>query len=98
MPAGVKGFEKGHPGFKKPGTKNRDTLLKEERRAIFEAKVSQKWEETIDKLPPQYIADQFMGAVTQKREISVDKLVELPEAKIEAINEIMLDDDREGSS
>lgn len=56
-------FRKGHKkmGGKKKGTKNKITLLKEERRAIFDKKVSKKWEATIDKLKPEYVADQFMG-------------------------------------
>lgn len=48
-------------GGRPKGSKNRETLLREERRAIFEARASEKWEEIIDKLPPQYVADQFMG-------------------------------------
>mgnify|MGYP001585098853 FL=1 len=53
-------FQKGNPGRPK-GIKNYETLIKEQRRAVFDARVSQKWEETIDKLKPEYVADQFMG-------------------------------------
>lgn len=66
-------FVKGHPGYKPKGAKSKTTLLKEERRAIFDAKVSQKWEETIDKLKPEYVADQFMGATPQELKISLPK-------------------------
>ena len=83
-------FEKGHPGYKKVGTKNVTTLLKEERRAIFEARISQKWEETIDKLRPEYIADQFMGTAPIKVE-SLSVKIELTPEKIEEINKIALD-------
>lgn len=51
----------GNPAGRPVGAKGKETLLKEERRAIFDAKIAEKWEETIDKLPPTYIADQFMG-------------------------------------
>ena len=56
-------FVKGHKlaTGRPKGSKNRTTLLKEERRAIFEDKISQKWEEVIDQLRPEYVADQFLG-------------------------------------
>lgn len=61
-------FVKGHSGFKKKGTKHKETLLKEERRAVFEARISQKWEEIIDQLRPEYIADQYLGKAPDKVE------------------------------
>lgn len=70
-----RGFQPGNKlGGRTPGSKNRTTLLKEERRAIFEARVSQKWEETIDKLRPEYIADQFLGKAVEKHEHIVTNL------------------------
>lgn len=65
-------FQKGNTfGEGRPrGAKNKETLLKEERRAIFEARISQKWEEMIDKLRPEYVADQFMGKAPEKIEHS----------------------------
>ncbi len=78
-------------GGKVLGSKNRTTLLKEERRAIFEARISQKWEETIDKLRPEYIADQFMGTAPIKVE-SLSVKIELTPEKIEEINKIALDE------
>lgn len=48
------------------GSKNRETLLQEERRAIFEHQISQKWEEIIEKLPPTYVADQYLGKAPDK--------------------------------
>lgn len=58
-------FISGHPGFKKLGTKNKTTLLKEERRAIFDEEVSQMWRETIKKMKPEYIGDQFIGKAAE---------------------------------
>lgn len=65
-------FQKGHKkiGGRKEGSKNRSTLLQEERRAIFENRVSQKWEEIIDQLRPEYVADQFLGKAPDKVEHS----------------------------
>lgn len=56
-------FQKGHKFAKGriAGSKNKTTLLMEERRAMFENEVSAMWLKTIQKLPPTYIADQFMG-------------------------------------
>lgn len=57
-------FQKGNnanPRGRPIGSKNRETLLREERRAIFDEEVSQKWERIIKKLKPEYIADQFLG-------------------------------------
>lgn len=85
--------QSGNPAGKPKGTKNRDTLLKEERRRIFEERVSQDWEETIKKLRPEYVADQFMGKAPDKVEITGEiKTVNLPSEKIEAINELALND------
>jgi hypothetical protein len=63
----AKGFK---TGGRQIGSLNKSTLLKEERRAIFEAEISKKWLETIDKLPPTYIADQFMGKAPEKVELN----------------------------
>lgn len=77
---------KGHPkwGGRQEGSKNVTTLLKEERRAIFDAKVSEKWEETIAQLPPTYIADQFMGKAEEK--IKVTEVTEASE-EIKALSD-----------
>lgn len=62
-------FQKGHrlskDSLRKRG-KGRKTLLQEERRAIFDAKISQKWEEVIGELPATYIADQYLGKAPDK--------------------------------
>lgn len=54
-------FQKGHSGFKPKGVKHKITLEKEQRRAIFDERISNKWEQVIDKLKPEYVADQFLG-------------------------------------
>jgi len=64
-------FVKGHKGFKPKGTKHKETLLKEERRAIFEARISEKWEEVIDQLRPEYVADQYLGKAPDIHKVEV---------------------------
>ena len=68
-------FTKGHKLARGriKGSKNRTTILKEERRAIFDERVSQKWERTIDKLKPEYVADQFMGKAQENINVKVFK-------------------------
>ena len=58
-------YTKGAPkpegsGIKK-GQKQLKTLLKEERRAMFDARISRRWEKVIDSLKAEYVADQFIG-------------------------------------
>lgn len=67
------GFQKGHKlaTGRPKGAKGKATLLKEERRAIFDAQVSEMWEDTISKLRPEYIADQFLGKPTEHVEVNV---------------------------
>jgi hypothetical protein len=67
-------FQKGHTklGGRKKGSLNKETLSKLQARAVFNEKISQKWEETIDKLPATYIADQFMGTAMQKLEVDAN--------------------------
>ena len=63
-------------GGRQKGSKNKVTLLTEERRARFDEKESERWDETIDKLHdkyPTYVADQFMGPAPQK----IDALVKI---------------------
>lgn len=62
--------QSGNPAGKPKGIKNRETLLKEERRAIFDEEISQIWKEKIHELRAEYIADQFMGAAPTKVEHS----------------------------
>lgn len=76
-------FTKGHKlaTGRPPGSKNKETLVKEERRAIFEQRASERWEDIIDKLPPTYIADQFMGKAPDKIEHSIETKEPAPEIK-----------------
>ena len=76
-------FTKGHKlaTGRPKGSKNKETLLKEERRAMFEEKISQKWDEIIDKLPPQYVADQFMGKAPDKIEHKIESTEPSEEVK-----------------
>lgn len=66
-------FTKGNKlGGRNKGSLNKTTLLKDERRAVFEEEISEKWIETISKLPPTYIADQFMGKAPDVLDASDD--------------------------
>ena len=61
----------------------------EERRRVFEERASEKWEEIIDKLPPTYVADQFMGKSPDKIEHSgeIKTTTTIPKEAIEIIEE-----------
>ena len=50
------------PGPGRPkGSKNKATLKMEERKAMFDEHISQKFLEIVDKARPEYILDQFIG-------------------------------------
>ena len=69
--------QSGNPAGKPKGIKNRDTLLREERRAIFDEEASQMWRDLIKQMKPEYIADQFMGKAPDKLDItSKDEKIE----------------------
>lgn len=51
----------GLPGGRPKGSKNKSTLEKEARRAVFDAEVSKVFINTIKKARPEYLLDQFMG-------------------------------------
>ncbi len=68
-------FQKGHPklpgaGMKK-GQKIRRTLLREERRAIFDAEITQVFEEKIRAARAEYVLDQYLGKPTERHEVVV---------------------------
>ncbi len=65
------------PNLGKRG-KGMKTLEKEERRAIFDKVISEKWEQTIKVLKPEYVADQFMGKAPEILEVAPElkKLIE----------------------
>ena len=74
-------FKVGHPkvGGKKKGTKNKATLLMEERRAIFDEEVAKDFLKTIKKARPEYKLDQFLGKAPDKISVIVTKLIKLDE-------------------
>ncbi len=78
-------FTKGHKlsTGRPKGSKNVETLAKEERRAIFEEEVSQIWRDKIKELRPEYIADQFMGKAPDLLDITT---------KGESLNDARLDE------
>jgi hypothetical protein len=83
-------------GGRQRGSLNKTTLLKEERRAIFDEQVSKIWVETIHKLKPEYIATQFMGKVPDELKVSGEiQSRQLTSKQIEAINKIALDNEDE---
>ena len=62
--------QSGNPAGKPLGAKNKTTLLKEERRAIFDEEMSQIFKEQIKKARPEYLLDQFIGKAKDKLEHS----------------------------
>lgn len=74
-------FQKGHPGFKLKGTKNKSTLLKEERRAIFDEEISKVWKEKIAQMRAEYVGDQFMGKAEDKSVVRIESEEVSPEIK-----------------
>lgn len=62
-------FQKGHPGGLRKGKKNKATILKEERRAIFEAEMSEMFLEKIREARPEYLLDQYLGKAPDKLEL-----------------------------
>ena len=63
------------------GSKNKSTLEKEDRRKKFDEMITQKWEEIINELKPEYVADQFMGKAPELIDAKVEyrPFDELPE-------------------
>ena len=69
-------FVKGHPNFKLKGTKHGATLLKEERRAMFEVEAQKIFIKSIHNARPEYILDQYLGKAPDKVEIKTEKPTE----------------------
>ncbi len=65
-------------GIKK-GQKQLKTLLRDERRAMFDARISAKWEKVIDSLKPEYVADQFIGKPQENIKVELTKIVSIDE-------------------
>lgn len=80
----VKG-QSGNPAGKKPGTKARKTLEREERRRVFDEAISQRWIEVIQQLPPQYIADQFLGKAPDKIDLTTKDQSLAPSIDLDAL-------------
>lgn len=82
-------------GGRPKGSLNKGTLAKEERRAIFEEEATEMWRDTIRKLPPTYVADQFMGKAPEKVEHTI---VDVPTEKIKEIAHELVKHQRQGDS
>ncbi len=98
MPVGVKGFipgVSGNPDGRPEGTKNKTTLLKEERRALFDQWMQDKFKAAVDNAKPEYLLDQYLGKATDKKEVDITtkgEAIGLTPEKIAEINDIALDD------
>ena len=78
------------------GSKNKDTILKEERLAIFEAEMSKMYLDKIHEAKPEYLLDRFLGKITDKLEVTGEvKTIPLDQKKLEEINKIALDESSE---
>lgn len=66
-------FPKGNKlGGRHKGSLNKSTLLKEERRAIFDAEISGVFKEKIHEARAEYVLDQFLGKTPEKIEMVVE--------------------------
>lgn len=82
-------FKKGNPG-RPVGSRNKATLLREERRAQFDQWASDNWMAIIPKLPPTYVADQFLGKAVDVSRVEVtDKTRELSAEEVAMLAEIV---------
>lgn len=62
-------FQKGNKlGGRTKGARNKSTLLKEERRAVFDAEVEKMFINKIREARPEYLLDQFLGKAPDKIE------------------------------
>ena len=69
----------GNPNGRPVGAKGKLTILKEERRAIFDDEVAQMFREKIREARPEYLLDQFMGKAPDKLDITTkDNAIGLP--------------------
>ncbi len=83
-------FTKGHEkvGGKTKGTLNRETIAKEERRAIFDAEVSRVFIEKIHQARPEYLLDQFLDKAKDKLDVT---LTEEPSERVKELAEKLKD-------
>ena len=69
-------FKKGQSGNlagKPKGTLNKETIAKEERRAIFDAEVSKVFIEKIHQARPEYLLDQFLDKAKDKLDVTISE-------------------------
>lgn len=62
--------QSGNPLGRPAGAKGKATILKEERREIFEKTVSEIFLDTIRKARPEYLLDQYLGKAEDKTQFS----------------------------
>lgn len=80
-------FTKGNKlGGRNKGSLNKETLTKLERRAYFEKRAQEKFDEWIDKVRPEYGLDQFLG---KAEEILNLKVKSTPSEKIKQLAELL---------
>ena len=70
-------FVKGHPGYKPKGAKAKTTILREERRAIFDAEMSRMYLEKIQEAKAEYLLDQFLGKVPDVIDVNAKFIVQV---------------------
>lgn len=59
----------GNPAGRPVGSRNKETIRREERQAIFDHEVSQRFEKLIAQAKPEYQLDRFMGKMAEKVEV-----------------------------
>ena len=81
--------QSGNPKGKPTGIKNGITILKEERRAIFDREMTDLFIQKIHQARAEYLLDQYLGPATTKIEHSgeIRTGVGLTDEEIEAIKE-----------
>ena len=83
--------QSGNPKGKPKGAKNRETIAKEERRAIFDIEVSKIFVNKILEARPEYLLDQFLGKAEDKLNIEATiKKITNPEDR-KKLEEILRD-------
>jgi hypothetical protein len=89
-PLWVKG-QSGNPNGRPLGSLNKATLTRLQARARFDEKVSEYWDDTIEKLlsnHPVYVADQMMGKADDKLDItSGGEKLDFTQEKLKALSD-----------
>ena len=85
-------FQKGNKlGGRTKGSLGKETLTKLERRAYFEKRAQEKFDEWIDKCRAEYGLDQFLGKAEDKIEVILKKE---PSERIKQIAEMLKNADK----